>query len=187
MEIQLKNISKSFGDKKVLDKINIVFKNGITCVMGASGVGKTTLANIISGLIKEDSGEVIGVKGKKIGMVFQEDRLCENISSIKNIELVCEKSKEEIKKELASLELADDATKPVKELSGGMKRRVSIIRALMYEPDILIMDEPFKGLDDELKKNTIKYIKKRLENRLLVVITHDKEDIEELGAEIVHL
>ena len=186
MEIQLKNISKSFENKKVLDKINIVFKNPITCIMGASGSGKTTLINIISGLVKQDNGEVEGVKDKKIGVVFQEDRLCENIDSVKNVELVCKKSKEEIRTELENIGLKDNTGKPVKKLSGGMRRRVCIVRALMYEPDIVIMDEPFKGLDDETKKNTIKYIKKRLGDRMLLVITHDKEDIGYLGAEVVY-
>lgn len=187
MEIQLKNISKSFGDKKVLNRANIILRNQIICIMGASGVGKTTLVNIISGLTKPDRGKVLGVEGKKIGMVFQEDRLCENIDSIKNIELVCKKSKEEIKKELEDIGLKGSVNKPVMDLSGGMRRRVCIVRTLMYEPDIIIMDEPFKGLDDGTKKNTIKYIKERLKNRMLLVITHDKEDIAYLGAEAIYL
>jgi len=187
MEIQLKNISKKFGDKKVLDKVNIIFNEPITCIMGTSGVGKTTLVNIILGLTKQDEGEITEIKDKKIGVVFQDDRLCENIDTIKNIELVCNNGKKEIEKEIENIGLKDVANKPVIALSGGMRRKVCILRALFFDSDIIIMDEPFKGMDDETRENTIEYVKKSLKNRKLIVITHNKEDVEHLGAKIEYL
>ena len=187
MQIELKNISKNFEKEQVLKNINMVFCAPITCIMGPSGIGKTTIANIISRIEKPDEGEVLGIEGKKIGMVFQEDRLCDNINAIKNIQLVCEKTEEAIKKELEEIGLTEESTKKVIEYSGGMKRRVCIVRAFLFEPDIIIMDEPFKGLDEKTKIQTIEYIKKRTDKKTLIIITHDKEDADLLGAEVKYI
>lgn len=146
--------------------------------MGASGVGKTTLIKIIMGLEQADEGKIIGINDKKISAVFQEDSLCENLSVLLNLKLVCENiSDSEIEKYLELLELKDCLHKRIKELSGGMKRRVAILRALLYDFDLLIMDEPFKGLDKETKSKVMDFVISNLENKSVIIITHDIDDM----------
>lgn len=188
MDIKVKNLNKSFKGQQVLCKANLLFLKGrVTCVMGASGVGKTTLAYIVMGLLEADSGEITGIQGKKISAVFQEDRLIEHWDTIKNIMLVCpvNVSREIVESYLKEIGLTDYEGKPVSSLSGGMRRRVAIVRALLSEHDILLMDEPFKGLDEELKKQVICFVKKKSEGKTVIIITHDKEEVTMLDAELI--
>ena len=188
-DIEIDNISKNFGEKEVLKDLSQRFKAGqITCVVGPSGCGKTTLFRIISGLILPDRGEIKGLPAdKKIGYVFQEDRLCEEFSVIDNIALVCDEymGREDIMEHLAMLELADEADKKVSELSGGMKRRVAIARAICYNASLLLLDEPFKGLDFELRDSVMEYVKKNTEGRTVILITHDVLETDILADEVV--
>ncbi|MBD5129488.1 MAG: ABC transporter ATP-binding protein [Ruminococcaceae bacterium] len=170
------NITKKF-DIPVIEGFTHEFADGkVTAVVGKSGCGKTTLLNILMGLLEPDGGEVI--REGRISAVFQEDRLCENLTASANIRLVTGKkfTKEEIARELAEVGL-DCADKPVRELSGGMKRRVALVRALLAEYDILFLDEPFKGLDEETKRTVIAYFKRKTQGRTVVLVTHDKEAI----------
>ena len=122
--------------------------------MGPSGIGKTTLAKILMGLTKPDKGRIEGMTGRKLAAVFQEDALIEHWDAVKNIQLVCQGSisREMIQDEFDCIGLKDYNDKPVSQLSGGMRRRVAILRSIMAESDFIIMDEPFKGLDDGLKE-----------------------------------
>lgn len=188
MDIKAVNLSKSFNGQQVLSNFSVTFKNGnITCIMGASGVGKTTLVNIMMGLVKEDSGDIVGLEGRKISAVFQEDRLIEHWDAVKNIMLVCGRnvSKEIIHKNLKEIGLSEYENKPVVSLSGGMRRRVAIVRALLTDYDVLIMDEPFKGLDYELKKKVIDYVRKMTKGKTVIIITHDKDEADMLQADMV--
>lgn len=188
MDIMVNGICKSFSGQQVLDNITISFSEGlINCIMGASGVGKTTLAYIIMGLLKPDSGEITGLSGKKISAVFQEDRLIEHWDAIKNIMLVSNKdvTKEKAENHLSKICLKEYEGKPVKDLSGGMRRRVAIVRAILSEYDVLIMDEPFKGLDEELKRQTITYVKENTKGKTLIIITHDKDEVIMLQAKLI--
>lgn len=189
MNIKLKNITKSFENKIVLNNINVeIAEHRITCIMGPSGIGKTTLINILMGLVKADVGVVEGLDGRKIAAVFQEDRLCEAIDAIKNVQLVCKKDiSTKIRDEFKLVGLSDYENKPVYVLSGGMKRRVAIVRAIMAESDVIIMDEPFKGLDDESKYKVIDYIKNKTVGKTVIIITHDKEIVSSLSAELICL
>ena len=179
MDIVIENLKKRYNDKVVLNNFNYTFKDkAISFIMGISGVGKTTLIKILMGLEQADEGKVIGINDKKISVVFQEDSLCENLSVLLNIKLVCENiSNSEIEKYLELLDLKDCLNKRVRELSGGMKRRVAILRALLYDFDLLIMDEPFKGLDKETKAKVMDFVISKLENRSAIIITHDMDDI----------
>ena len=179
MDIVINNLKKRYNDKVVLNNFNYIFKEkAISFIMGTSGVGKTTLIKILMGLEQADDGKVIGISDKKISAVFQEDSLCENLSVLLNIKLVCENiSHLEIEKCLELLDLKDCLHKRVKELSGGMKRRVAILRALLYDFDLLIMDEPFKGLDKETKIKVMNFVISKLENKSAIIITHEMEDI----------
>lgn len=188
MDIKLVGINKSFKRQQVLDNISMTFKSGnITCIMGASGIGKTTLAYIMMGLMKADSGEITGLQGRKISAVFQEDRLIEHWDAVKNIMLVCRRdiTKDFIHKNLNETGLTDYENKPVSSLSGGMRRRVAIVRALLSDYDVLIMDEPFKGLDFELKRQVIDYVGKMTKGKTVIIITHDKDEVELLRAGLI--
>lgn len=188
MDIQLKHISKSFEQKEVLEDYSTSFKEGcINCLMGASGIGKTTLINIIMNLIKPDSGEIHGLEGKRIAAVFQEDRLIEHWTAYKNVRLVCDKSvsPDRIEKELAKVGIEEYHNKPMKQFSGGMRRRVAIVRAMLAKSDILILDEPFRGLDEELKLQVIEYVKNASQGKTVIVVTHEKEDVRLLEANLI--
>jgi len=184
--MRVEKLSKSYGDKRVISDLTAEFPDGkITCVMGPSGCGKTTLLHMLMGLEKPDSGNVIGVP-QRIGAVFQEDRLCESASAAANVKLICPPG--DIYAGLAAVGLSgEDTTKPVRELSGGMRRRVAVVRALMSKGEALFIDEPFKGLDDETRALTIDYLKKTLAGRTAVVVTHDARDVESLSAGLIML
>ena len=189
MPIQLTNICKSYGSPPtpVLTDVSLTFNEGITCIMGASGIGKTTLINIISGLVRHDSGHITGLDGKKISMVFQEDRLLSWETALTNVLFVTKPHKKNMAKELLTQAgLADSMHKKVHELSGGMKRRVCICRALAAEYDVIILDEPFKGLDSGTKPVIMDMVKKYTTGKTVICITHDAHEAKALG-EVVTL
>lgn len=176
MNIKFDNVTKRFGDLYVLKDFSIeIPKKGTICIFGPSGCGKTTFVNLLSGIIKPDNGRILGVDSKNISFVFQEDRLIPWITIKENINAVISgEDKNKISEELlSSVGLKDFMNKKPEELSGGMCRRVAIARALAYNSDILILDEPFRGLDLKTKDNIIKLIKDKQENKLSILITHN--------------
>lgn len=187
-DIVIKGLVKSFDDKMVFNGFDLTIESGtVTCINGPSGCGKTTLLNILAGITRPDSGDIKGVPDR-LAMVFQEDRLCEDHSVISNLMLVSgRKRKQELETHLYELGLGDDIKEPVRNLSGGMKRRVAIARAVSYEPDLLILDEPFKGLDPELKKSVMDYVKKHTKDRTVICVTHDLGEAEYMGGRLVSL
>ncbi len=181
--IQIKNLYKSFGENIVFDNFSVSFPlNETSCVMAPSGKGKTTLLKILLQLINADSGEFSGFENKKITAVFQEDRLIKNISALANISIVSPLEKDVISENLIKIGLSDFINCPVSELSGGMKRRVSILRAVLADTDIIILDEPFKGLDDSTKENTINLIQTLTKDKTIILVTHDKKEAKSLNA-----
>ena len=179
--IEIKEVSKSY-DKKVLDMVSFTVEPGsIMVITGPSGKGKTTLLNIMMGLVSPDSGEVIGIPEKK-SCVFQEDRLLENFTVEENLKLVSELPVEKLTEECSVLLGEKEFSQKVREFSGGMKRRVSILRALLTSSEVIFMDEPFKGLDAELKEKVIRYTLEKQKDRTLFVVTHDMSEAEQLGA-----
>ena len=190
MGIQITNLNKAYGEHQVLENFCAEIPEGkTTCVMAASGKGKTTLLRILMGLEKPDGGEITGLENKRISAVFQEDRLCESFSPIENVSMCAGRSIKtpRIKWELARLLPEECLNRPVSTLSGGMKRRVAVARALLIPSHILLMDEPFTGMDDELKRNVISYIREKQDGRLLILSTHQEEDVELIGGELVRL
>lgn len=192
MSIKLINIEKNFGNKKIYDKFSLTFEEGkINCILGKSGCGKSTLLNIIANLEEINSGEIIGVP-EKIAYVFQEDRLIEWNSIYTNMELPLlkfytkDEREEKIKGILREVELEDYINSYPKELSGGMRQRANIARALLYNGKLLLMDEPFKSLDKSSKENIIKIFKKNhLEkNNTVIMVTHDINEALSLGDNI---
>lgn len=193
-QIRITNLSKSYaaGSLTVLSNLNLTLLSGHTyCLMGASGSGKTTLLRILLGLENTDTGSIAYVTAPSVRFtaVFQENRLCEQFSPIDNILLVTGKSlgRDDIQKELSRLLPEESLTRPVSTLSGGMKRRVAIARALLAPSDAVLMDEPFAGLDEDTKGSVIRYIKEKAADKLLLVTTHQEEDIALLGGELLLL
>ena len=188
-DIVLTGVSKAFDGKEVLFDVSMLFAAGETvCIRGRSGIGKTTLLRIIAGLTKPDLGTVTGAP-EKIAFVFQEDRLCEDFSAVSNIRLVTGRSMpaEDIIRHLGELELSESAMLPVRDLSGGMKRRVALARAVCSGPDLLILDEPFKGLDPDLKMKVIEYIKRHTAGKTVICVTHDPAEAELMEGRVIDL
>lgn len=184
------NISKAYGENKVLTDFSCDFREGkTTAIMGASGCGKSTLLGILMGTLAADSGSVERAEDAKISAVFQEDRLCENLTASANLRLVAGKhlTRARAAEELSALGLAGCEDKPVRELSGGMKRRVALARALVAEYDILFLDEPFKGLDNATKELVMEHVKKRTAGKTVVLVTHDNTESEYLADRTIQL
>ena len=188
-DIGIRNITKLYGEKTVFKDLNLKIESGkITCIMAPSGAGKTTLLRMMMGLEKPDRGSIVGLSEKRFSAVFQEERLCEGMTAIGNIRLVNPSlTADQIRNELQRLGMYDCENQPVSELSGGMRRRVSILRALLAEYDVLFMDEPFKGLDSTLKKDVITSVMEKTVGKTVIVVTHDRSEADLLRAEIINL
>ncbi|MDI9495322.1 MAG: ABC transporter ATP-binding protein [Bacillota bacterium] len=188
--IKLIDVTKRFDDLILLKDFDISFeKNKITCLFGPSGVGKTTIANIVAGIVPPDKGFVEGVDNSLFSYVFQEPRLLKWYNVYENIDFVLkdvyeqEKRVEIINNYLEMVELGRYKNYKIDALSGGMAQRVSLARAFAYPSHILIMDEPFKGLDFKLRNEMISLFKRMWEasQRTVVFITHDVEEAIDLS------
>lgn len=190
MSIKITDLYKSFGNNNVLAGVNLCLKdNSVYCLMGASGMGKTTLLRIIMGHEKADSGKIEGINENEISSMFQEDRLIPSLSAIENVAVVSrgKADKKEIRRRLEKILPKESLDKKVTELSGGMKRRVALARALEYPGKLIILDEPFTGLDHDTKLAIIEYILDMRNKRILLVATHGLEDAALLGAATIQL
>lgn len=182
--MKLIDINKSYGSLAVLKNFSLEFEeNKICCLLGPSGCGKTTILNIISSLV-EYEGIVKRERGN-ISYIFQDQRLLPNLTVEKNLEYVLlstgmNKSErmEKIDKVLALIELKDKKKSYPYQLSGGMLQRTAMARAFIYPSNLLLMDEPFKGLDISLKKRLIDEFLKlwSRDKRTVVFVTHDIDE-----------
>ncbi len=180
--ITLNNLSVNFEKKSVINTLNFKFEDGIKyAIMGESGCGKTTILNAIAELIKPNEGMVKKSNNVKTAYVFQEPRLfdwqtvTENVAMV--IDLPKKESEEKAQKLLMALGLGDALSLYPAELSGGMKQRVSIARALAFEPDVLLLDEPFRALDSETKDKVADYVFNFMKNKTVITVTHDESDL----------
>ncbi|MEG2597166.1 MAG: ATP-binding cassette domain-containing protein [Oscillospiraceae bacterium] len=184
MPIQCSHLTKSFGDKTVLKDWSFTFlDNRVTAIMGASGVGKTTLIQLILGLEKADSGNISGLSNKRISVVFQEDRLFPQLTVLENAEVSGGKGDYWLHR----LGLSEEKNNFPSTLSGGMKRRVSIARALCDDGDIFILDEPFKGLDAETKQMVMDIFKEFKSRKTILFVTHDFLETQYLADQTVQM
>lgn len=188
--VTLDHVSKRYGSTSVFDDVNVSFEHGrIHALMGASGSGKTTLIRLIAGLEKPDAGRIEGTKELHRAAVFQEDRLCENLSVAANVRMPhpglkgTEKQAflERCEALLATMAMPGCLARPVHELSGGMKRRVAIARAVMAEADMVFFDEPLKGLDPAGSALVLEAIAPLLDGKTVFWATHREEELALLG------
>lgn len=177
--ISIENVCFSYEDKAVFENYSQSFPIGETSViMAPSGFGKTTLLYMISGLLSPTKGSIdIPINNPRFSFAFQDLRLIETLSVKKNITLVNSNiSNKEIDNCLEALDIKSLIDKKVSTLSGGEKSRVSIARALMAEYDILLLDEPFNGIDDITKEKIINYIKEKTAHKTVLLVTHNKDE-----------
>ncbi len=192
MNIEIKNLSKSYLGETVINNFSYELSEGSrTCIMGKSGCGKTTLLSILMGLTPADSGTILGLDKIKISAVFQENRLCENLTALLNVKMITDitgkYSTEDILTYFARIGIDASDNKPVSQYSGGMKRRVAILRALLADYDLILMDEPLKGLDSETKEAVIELILELTAHKTLLMTSHDASEADSLHATIVNL
>lgn len=183
MGIVIKHLAKSFDGKAVLTDFSCELpEKGVIAVMGKSGIGKSTLINLLLGLTKPDSGEILIPAGTSFSAVFQEDRLIEHLSARENLRLTTNRMLSEIDAALSALALNPNNPAPVKTYSGGMKRRVALARGALFPADVLLMDEPFRGLDGETRDQAIEFVTGAWRDRLIILVTHDEEEARKMGA-----
>lgn len=194
MALTLNGIYKSYGTHEVLRDFNASFAEGqITCIMGPSGCGKTTLLNIIGGVIAPDSGTLSGFGGLRFSYIFQEPRLLPWMSVRQNVDFVLSRSlsendrRERCDEFLKLVELEEFADFLPSQLSGGMSQRVAIARAFAFPSDVILMDEPFKGLDADLRRNIIRRFLEiwQRDRRTVICVTHDIEEAKMLQGSIL--
>lgn len=174
--LRLQQVSKSYGGVPVLQGITACYEAGKRYYFRTpSGSGKTTLFRLIAGLEEPDKGGSIQRRGSRISMVFQEDRLCEAYSALVNVDMVTGDRGSSREQLLCLLEEAD-LDRPCRELSGGMKRRVAIARAMAAGGDVILLDEPYTGLDPESRSRAERYICSQSRNSALLIATHIGEE-----------
>ncbi|MBN2482394.1 MAG: ATP-binding cassette domain-containing protein [Bacteroidales bacterium] len=192
-ELEIKGLHKAYGEMAIFRDFSLTFPMGqITCILGPSGCGKTTLLNIIGGLTLPDSGLLNGFEGTTISYIFQDPRLLpwktveENIAFVLNQNLPEAERKKITGRFIRLVDLEGFADYYPGKLSGGMRQRVSIARAFAYPSDIILMDEPLKGLDITLKLNLIKAFSRiwSSDRRTVIFVTHDVEEALLLGNKI---
>ena len=186
--LKIQTVSHRYGEHTVLQNISLNLAAGQRiAIMGPSGCGKTTLLRIAMGLMKPTEGSVENTY-QTTSAVFQEPRLLPWRTALENVNLVLGDRKDTLKTAeiwLSRLGLSDAADKYPRELSGGMQQRVAIARALAVNGDLLILDEPFKGLDEALREQVIGEVS-RTEAAVLLV-THDRQEAELLGCKILNI
>ena len=186
--LKLTHISKRFGNKIVLQDLTYTFpSSGIVAIMGESGLGKTTLLRILAGLDKIQSGTVEN-SYTNTAFSFQEPRLIPWLCCKDNVEFVLkDPQSNHTKALLEALEIGETASLFPSQLSGGMQQRVSLARALATQPDLLLLDEPFSALDEDLKRRIAPLIRSANPKGLTVIVTHDAKDAALLDAKILRL
>lgn len=179
---KVENLTVQYGGTAVLENFSAEFPDGgVTAVSGRSGCGKTTLLAVLLGLLRPDGGTVSGFR--QPSAVFQEDRLLPFLSAEKNIAVTAGCTEAEAGEALLSVGFdAADRGKRAFELSGGMARRVAIVRAMLAPGDAVLLDEPFKGLDERTRAQVVRFVCENRRGRTMIVVTHDPRDAEALRA-----
>ena len=191
MNLEVINLTKSFDGRPVLSGLSHTFPEGrVSCILGRSGVGKTTLLRLVAGLEKPDAGRVLGVPEGGLSMLFQEDRLPPQLTAAGCLRCVLPKAPDRetrIEEALRALEVNGEPGQPVRECSGGMARRVALARALLYPSPLVLLDEPFKGLDAATRDRAVAFARPLLAGRTTLLVTHDEADVSAFDADVLRL
>lgn len=184
--IKLINVSKAFGTQNVLQSISLEINKGERfCIMGRSGCGKTTLLNLIMGLQQPDTGKV-EINNARLSCVFQENRLVPQLTAYKNIAIINKKA--DIYFAARQIGISKEMLqKTSAQLSGGEKRRVAILRAVLAESDAIVLDEVTKGLDDITQQTVISFVLNNLHGRALIAVTHSMAEAKAIDGTLLNL
>ena len=181
--IRLSHVTAGYPEKTVLENVSLELpEQGAVAIMAPSGFGKTTLLRVLAGLLKPFSGEITGLENKKISFLFQEDRLLPWLTAEKNVALVSDRAA--AGRWLNEMEIDQGGLLP-REMSGGMQRRVALARALAFGGDVLLLDEPFKGLDEGLRERIAMRVRDAFP--LTVLSVHDAQEARLMNASILRL
>ena len=189
MKLTIQDACKSYEGHPVLEQLCLELpEKGTVCLFGPSGCGKTTLFNCIAGLEKLDSGAILGMEGRRVAYMFQEDRLLPWINARENVEVVLRHSDEkQAQKWLEAVGLGEDGDKRPSELSGGMRQRVALARALAFGGDVILLDEPFRALDPKTRLRMETLVQEHSREALKLLVTHDREEAQFLADQILYL
>jgi len=194
--MKISKLSKSFGSLEVIKEFTLEVLDGqVLCLLGPSGCGKSTLLKILSGLDQSYGGQLIGFEDKRMSYVFQESRLIPWLTVSENLKYVLEGHMPDseldghIHRFIEKVELNDFKDSYPNTLSGGMKQRVSLARAFSMPHDILLLDEPFQGLNIELKEQLMGLLESLIkqDEKTVIMVTHDLDEAFRLGDSVVKL
>jgi len=174
------NVTKKYEKNTVLNNFSFSIADQEKVVLsGKSGIGKTTLIRLICGLERVDSGRLYGYDKREIAYMFQEHRLLPFATAYENVTAVTDANKDadaRARDLLEELELGNDLDKMPDEMSGGMKQRVSLARALIYDKPVLILDEPFAALDEAVKRKAAQMIRRESVDKTVILVSHNADD-----------
>ncbi|MCH4886052.1 ABC transporter ATP-binding protein [Acidaminobacter sp. JC074] len=194
--IKLENISKTFDKHQVIENFSMDIEDGqVICLLGPSGSGKTTILKMLSGLDTHFKGSIKGLEDKSVSYVFQESRLLpwltvkENLLYVLEDKLPIDKIHDHIQYFLDQVGLSSFINAYPNTLSGGMKQRVSLARAFACPHDILLLDEPFQGLDSDLKEQLMSLLERLIgqDESTVIMVTHDLSEAFRLGDKVFRL
>ena len=202
MELQLKDVTKKYGEKVALDRFSYTFRPGIYGILGANGAGKSTMMNLITDNLRRDGGEItfdgtdirkLGIEFRRIlGYMIQQQGLFEGMTAESFLiymarlkEIPRKQTRSEIDRVLEMTNLQDVRHKKVGAFSGGMKQRVLLAQALLGDPKVLILDEPTAGLDPRERARLRDHIYRLAQNRIVLLATHIVSDIEAISDQIL--
>lgn len=184
MTVTIDKIKKAFNGKEVIDELSLSFENDDRiCLFGGTGLGKSTLLNMIAGLIKPDEGSIKVTSGAKISFLFQDLRLLPWCNVLENI-LAVTSDKTLAINLLKEVDLWEHMKKLPEELSGGMCQRLAIARVIAHGGDVLLLDEPFKGLDHSMRDKMIAMLVEYTQRKLTIFVTHSTYEAAKLSKTI---
>lgn len=176
--ISLENVTLSFGDKRVLDDLSLTLPEvGVTVLSGPSGCGKTTLLRALAGLETPQSGRVIGISPRETAFLFQEDRLLPERTVLEQLtDVMTKEQRKQAVKWLEVAELTGEENTLPSQLSGGMGRRLALVRALALGGELYLLDEPFTGIDLPRRRRLMAALKQL--GKPVVLVSHEPEILE---------